>query len=530
MALSETVRTPVRQWPAPLSLLALPVLLYWPALWMRYGFRDDYSTLREAVEEPGKLFGFTSSAGRPVYGLFLEPSFRLLDGIDDLAWWRLASALWIGCAAVLLGWILRRRLGWGAFEAWCTAALITLLPPAQILIGWAICWPHNMAVAVGLLAFAVNDWGLARNGAARRIAACSFGTALLITAILSYQPSGLFYVVPVAAGVLSLSGVRSVQDRLGWLVRHVALVVLGLVAAFGVTKAIFLFGIAEAGGRVAVETAWGDKLLWLLRTPLDNALGLFVLENDLDPTARIHHLVAGLVSAVAVLGGVLEWRRQGVRAAALWFGSGAALALLAYAVSMVAVERWPTYRTMYALSGIVVVYLVRTLVLLGAGQGNRWPWRRHATTGALALLCGIGAWHARHSLVVCHAETQSAELGRLEEAAAQLDPDSQSRVLVLLPHPKQSWAELRYLDEFGSLSADSEWCTKEMLLLLLHERFPDQPELVGRLHFEFASATFTAATASAAASPGTASPGTASPGEAFRYDAVIDLRGAFRRF
>lgn len=507
MAFKGSVRTHVRQWLTHFSLLGLPALLYWPGLWMRYGFRDDYSTLREAVEEPGKLFWFTCTAGRPVYGLFLEPSFRLLDGIDDLGWWRLGGALWIGLAAALFRWILERRQGWAPLEAWCAAALFALLPSAQILIGWAICWPHTMAVATAFAAFAVNDWGLGLAQGRRRILACTAGASLLVAAILSYQPSGLCYVVPVASGALAACAWREPRRRIEWLVRHIAFVVLGLVAAFAVTKAIFLFGIAEAARRVVIETDWLGKLAWLLRTPLDNALGIFVLENDLDPASHWHRTVAVLVSVAAVLGGLVEGRRRGAAAAVLWFGAGAALALLGYAVSLVAVERWPTYRTMYALSGVVIVYLVRAIAVAGADVAGSW--RARASSASLVLLCLLGAWHARHSFVAWHAEPQAAELWRLEEAAARLDPDTQSRVYVILPHPKQSWVELRYLDEFGSLSADSEWCAKEMLRLLLRERFPDQPALVQRIEFVFGS------------SP--------PPAAAAGYDAVIDLRFGLRR-
>lgn len=482
MAIPSMARTLARQWLPRFALLALPCALYWPALWMRYGFRDDYSTLREAVEEPGKLFWFTATAGRPVYGLFLEPSFRLLEGIDDLVWCRIVSALWIGVVAAVLAWLLEKRQGWGALEAWLTGALITMLPSAQVLIGWAICWPQNMATALSLVAFALNDWGLSHWGSKRRISACAGGTSVLIAAILIYQPSGLFYVVPMAGGVIAPIMVRSYGARWEWLARHIALVVVALLVAYAMTKAIFLFGIAAAGPRVVLELDWIGKIAWFLRAPLDNALGLFVVENQLHSGEVWHQVVAVLVSVVSVVGGVLEWRRRGVAAAWLWFIGGAALTLLSYSVSMVAKERWPTYRTMYALSGVVAIYLVRSITLLGEGERS---WRRYVPACVLGLLCAAGSLHAHRSMYAYHAVPQNTELWRLGEAVWKLDPDKHSRVYLILPNPKHSYSELRYLDEFGSLSADSEWCTKEMMMLLLRERFPDQPECLSCFKFFF---------------------------------------------
>ena len=466
-------------------LLLLPSLLYWPAVWARYGFRDDYSSLREATEEPGKLFWFTSTMGRPVYGLLLENSFRMVDGIDDLPWARLAAAVCVGATGLLVAWGLRYRQGWPPVAAWLTGALLTLLPSAQIVVGWAICWPHVLAAALGTLAFAVSDWGLRRPSGVGRIGACVAGTAILVTAMLIYQPNGLCYVVLLAAGWLAPKGAETERARWMWLARHVFLVAVALVTAFFVTKIIFWVGIATAARRVVIELHWPSKLWWFLRAPLDNALGLFVLENQLGKSGGLtwHGGVAALVALALGLGGIGQGQAKGRAAAIRWFGGGAALMLLAYAVSLVAAERWPTYRTLYALSGVVVVYLAWTIArpdLPAESRRGRW--------GALALasLVVVGASHARWSITRAHAVPQSWELWHLEQEVARLDPVRQSRVLVVLPDPHDSWAELRYLDEFGSLSADSEWCAKEMIWQLLQERYPDQPELIQRLDLRFA--------------------------------------------
>ena len=82
-----------RHWMIAVLLLLLPLLIYSSTIFSRFGFRDDYSILREANEEPGKVIKLCSSHARPLYGLMLESSFSHLDDIDDLWAGRAAGAL-----------------------------------------------------------------------------------------------------------------------------------------------------------------------------------------------------------------------------------------------------------------------------------------------------------------------------------------------------------------------------------------------------------------------------------------------------
>ena len=47
-----------------IALLCItPLAVYWQTVFQDYGFRDDYSLLREAHEEPFKLFRITTANG-----------------------------------------------------------------------------------------------------------------------------------------------------------------------------------------------------------------------------------------------------------------------------------------------------------------------------------------------------------------------------------------------------------------------------------------------------------------------------------
>ena len=95
-----------------LVLALLPCILWARPLLFEYGYRDDYSIMREVVEEPGKIIRVCIAEGRIFYGIFLEATFSLANGIPALAIWRLFAAGLVGLNAVLLAWILIHRFQW----------------------------------------------------------------------------------------------------------------------------------------------------------------------------------------------------------------------------------------------------------------------------------------------------------------------------------------------------------------------------------------------------------------------------------
>ena len=74
-------------------LLLIPLAVYWQTVFHDYGIRDDYSYLREAGEDPGKLVKVTASHGRPLYGALLETSYSATGQVDELLWMRLANVV-----------------------------------------------------------------------------------------------------------------------------------------------------------------------------------------------------------------------------------------------------------------------------------------------------------------------------------------------------------------------------------------------------------------------------------------------------
>ena len=113
----------MRSWLVAAAFVMLSLVVYWPTVTHEYGFRDDYSTLREVRERPGWLMTLTSSSGRPVYGALLEASLSGIHQVTELSKLRALGAVFAGVVGALLWWQLRRS-GWSDMQAAAMGAAV----------------------------------------------------------------------------------------------------------------------------------------------------------------------------------------------------------------------------------------------------------------------------------------------------------------------------------------------------------------------------------------------------------------------
>ncbi|MDS4071387.1 MAG: hypothetical protein RKO24_17380 [Candidatus Competibacter sp.] len=459
-------KSPSSAWPwlIALVLFALPVTTYWDTTFHRFGLRDDYPNLREAREEPGKIVEFTASHARPLYGLLLQHSFERIDSIQGLEWLRLTGTVGLGLVAATLFGLLR-RLGWDLAGAAFTGAMVSLAPSAQVIASWATGWPYAVAALLSLGGFALADLVGERWKKGGRT-----GAVLLVAAsALIYQPSSLFYLVGIAAALPRQRG-WSLEYNLRWAGAHLAIVFAGLAAAFLAMKVLYAVGVFEASPRIAFERDPLGKLWWFLREPLPNAISIFVLNDDKRATwgAYLTGIWAALLLLLVGLG--IEWRRGGWRAGGFWLILLAVLLPTAFGVSLLAAERIPVYRTVFALTSVLLVYLALSWNNLCSLAGHMG--RFIALAGyAVALTAAIaGARVHAYSLI---AIPQEEELRMVEQAAERVvSRDRPARLYFVQPTPGHRPAEISYYDEFGALSTYTDWMLMEMFQQMMRERFP----------------------------------------------------------
>jgi hypothetical protein len=452
----------MRTWLVAAVLLILPLIVYWPTVSHEYGFRDDYAHLREVRERPGWLMQLTTSNGRPVYGLVLEASLRDVYQVTELEALRLASTLLIAVVGLLLWWHLRRS-GWSEEQAAALGIAATLLPGAQIVVGWAIAWPIALGLVAAVAGFALIDRGLERQGPGSALGLAA-GCALYFAAGLTYQTSALFVLMPLAA-VLLLRDAKKGESDTRWTMVHLTAMFGCLFAGFLLMTLVFTDGVVPEAARMQIEPHPFIKLLWFLRNPLPNSIALFAL-RDSYATPLWFWIVVAAVVAVAVLGFVFG--AQDARRRWRWVFAALLLPFVAHSVSLAASSQAIGYRTLLPLSGLYLVLFVFGFRAIAA----RVRLLRYAEVAALGALVVVGAFLARHNALTLLAEPQGNEWRLVQTAVNRLPLGRETRVYIVRPTMDYRSTERVYADEFGSLSSDAQWGAVEMFRAAVRQRFP----------------------------------------------------------
>jgi hypothetical protein len=450
--------------PIYLALFLLVTLaVYWPTVFHEYGFRDDYAHLRESREIPEHLIRFTASYGRPIYGALLVASVSPLGGeVANLQWLRLGAVFLLALVGVVLTRLLLHA-GWSAFESAAVAMSIAMLPAAQVTVGWSIAWPLVLSLLLALGGFAATDAALARTGW-KRLGAWTAGFGAYLAAGLIYQPSALFFAVPLAAALLLRT--ETARARLVWSGAHLATALGSLAMGFVLMRIVFALGLLRQAGVFGFETDPFAKLLWFLSVPVANSLGLFVLRDRFD-TPLVFWLVVLFVVALIAVGFCWRVNRAPIDRWTAMFCLFA-LPFVAFAVNLAAALRVPSYRTTYGLAGLVVVFVVYSLRNLRAAGSIS----RNAHYVALGVMLISGAVAANRHAYTLIAQPQGFEWQIMLDAALRMPLKSDMKVYVIRPSIEDRATQRLFADEFGSLSSDTDWAVVEMFKCALRRRFP----------------------------------------------------------
>src|ERR1700690_2756547 len=178
----------VRTWMVTLLLFAVPLLAYWPTTFHDFGLRDDYSNLREAHEEIGKVLRFCASHARPIYGWLLQATYGQTSSVQNLQWLRFVAALLLG-AISLVSFRGLRAVGWSINTSLVFAVLLSLVPSAQVIAGWAIGWPYAATALLAIGGFFTVEGALIlglRAGFGRALSQWAVGLGLMLVGALIY--------------------------------------------------------------------------------------------------------------------------------------------------------------------------------------------------------------------------------------------------------------------------------------------------------------------------------------------------------
>ena len=474
-------RTGMHGWVLTAVLFLVPLMCYWPATFHEYGLRDDYSNLREAHEQPSVVLDFCASTARPIYGWLLHSTYGAVNSVHGLQWMRLAASLLVGAISLVMFRGLR-SLGWSYNSSLFFALMLSLVPSAQVISAWAIGWPYAVTALMAIAGFFAVEGALSVGrgpGAGRAVGQWTLAAAIMVVCALIYQPSALFYVVPLSGALLAQRR-RTLPQILRWLAVHLGFVVVSLGLAYCTMTVLYASGIFVRSGRVAFEHHWSEKIAWFLQEALPNGLSLFVL-NDNNHRDRGWYLAcAGIVCLLLVGGMFLEWRRHGRSRALTWAVGLTVLPVFAMGISLVASERYATYRTILAMTAVLLCFLVASARALT----DTWSATSRRFVAASVLVVAFFA--AQHHAYALIAVPQGHEWNLILEGAKQvrLNGPTRPRIFAIASSPADISTTTIYHDEFGSLSSNSEWVPREMFKRAMHDLHPDVPNLDSRYDFE----------------------------------------------
>ncbi|HWS69621.1 MAG TPA: glucosyltransferase domain-containing protein [Steroidobacteraceae bacterium] len=458
----------------------VPLLTYWPATFYDYGLRDDYSNLREAHEEPGTILNFCASHARPIYGWLLQATYGQTDSVQSLHWMRFAASLLLGAVSLVMFRGLR-ALGWSFSTALCFAILLTLVPSAQVIAGWAIGWPYAATALLAIAGFFTVEGALTVGrsaGPRRAVSQWIMALCLMVVGALIYQPSAMFYVVPLAAALIAQRR-RSIAQTARWLAVHIGFIIASLGLAYCTMIVLYAAGVFVKSGRIAFEHHWVDKLSWFFHETMPNALSLFVLNDNNLRDHGWYIASAVVVGLLLVAGAVVEWRRHGRARGLIWTVALVGLPILAASVSLVASERYATYRTIFAMTAVLLCFMVASARALTA------HWSESGRRLLATVVVGIAFFTAQHHVYALIAVPQGNEWQLILSGAkhVHLNGPARPRIFAIASAPSDISTVSIYHDEFGSLSSNSEWVPKEMFKRAMHDLHPEVANLESRYDF-----------------------------------------------
>jgi hypothetical protein len=155
------------------------------------------------------------------------------------------------------------------------------------------------------------------------------------------------------------------------------------------------------------------------------------------------------------------------------------LPVLAAGVSLVASERYATYRTIFAMTAVLLCFLVASLAALR----DHWQLSSRRLPAALAVV--VSFFIAQHHVYALIAVPQGNEWQLILSGAkrVQLNAPSRPRIFAIASSPGDISTDTIYHDEFGSLSSNSEWVPKEMFKRAMHDLHPGVANLESRYEF-----------------------------------------------
>ena len=283
--------------------------------------------------------------------------FSPMTGVSDLRFLRLFSIFTVACLAFSIYRTLIAAKH-SRIAAVCVSLIMCTMPPFQVYVSWAsTAFYASGALVAGLaLHLAERAYMQTLPSAKYRMAFCSI--VLLLSAVLIFQPSAMFYWVFAAIMLFKPNTTLSeVGKRFVW---YGGLCVVALAIGYEICqlgKTHFADVCPLPHQRTHLTHHLKDKLVWFFTQPLNACLNFGSLFANFKTAIAV---------GAATIIGLFLFLKDKMSGRVLKFLIALSIVPLAYLPNLVIEENWASYRTECALSSIVVLYAF--FALLGFRQ------------------------------------------------------------------------------------------------------------------------------------------------------------------
>lgn len=378
-----------------------------------YGFVDDYRHLYRAITHD-KYFPYNIIVqGRPLYAFLLDLAMNMAGNICNLRFVRLVALIFIWIFSIFIFCTLK---SYPKFDRFLLPLLIILLPPFQIIAGWAATFQLPIAAIAAYLA---ADRALQH----KKISAI----ILLLISLMLYQTASCFFFVYFMTKNARPRFFPFIAASIIFLAIH------QLIKYFFISSDAFYL---RAASRSQINTDIFDKIIWFLKGPLIDSANLYLVPPNIWMA-----IIIGLLVCFAAI------KERKILEMPIYIA-------LSFLPSLILKENSGVYRAQLCLSVVILFYIYYAIRYIPSYRV------------ILSITLVVSIYLANHNLLKYIIKPQIREI---EFVKNELKSEN-----INVTELEKIKSPMIY-HEFGDITLSHSWTIEGMLFLVKHEKHYDNP-------------------------------------------------------